>query len=213
MPEPIRVLVCDDDLLARRAIVEFLGIADDIVLAGDVPDGRSAVDAVQRDAVDVVLMDIGMPGMSGIEAAAAIRQARPSTRVLMLTALDDPERVLDSLASGAAGFLLKDVSPDTLIEAVRSAHKGLRVLSAGPLQHMVDYASGPAGPVPELTERERLVLGMLCRGASNGEISRELFLSASSVKASVSALMVKLNATSRLHTVARAHELKLDRPT
>lgn len=206
----IRVLVCDDDLLARRAIVEYLQCAPDFVVSA-VPDADGAIAAVAAAPVDVVLLDIGMPGMNGVDAVPHLRRAAPATKVLMLTALDDPDRVSQALNHGACGFLLKDVSPDTLIEAVRSAHKGLRVLSPGPLQQIMGLRTGPKEPQPELNERERTVLDLLCAGASNAQIASTLYLSPSSVKATVSTLMTKLNATSRLHAVARAHELHLDR--
>lgn len=208
---PIRILVVDDDPMVRSLVVGFLSGADDLALVAAVSDAQAALNVIRADPVDVILLDMVMPGMDGVAATRAIKQVAPDAQIVVLTSLDDGERARAALALGAIGFLTKDVSPEGLLHAVRAAHAGLHVLTRPPFEKVVDTSvAGPTPDAPALTERERAVLTLLCRGASNHAIGAQLFLSPSTVKGAVSAVITKLGASSRLHAVARAHELRLD---
>ena len=209
---PIRVLVVDDDDMVRRAIHDYLRIAPDIQVAAVCAGGAEALAFLAGASVDVTLMDVHMHGMDGIAATRAVVAANPAGKVVMLTSHVDDAIVQGAMDAGASGFLMKNIPPEGLVDAVRGVHRGVWVMSDAPMRHVRDAAVGrsPEAP-PELNERELEVLRQLCRGSSNGEIARELFMSESSVKGYVTSVLRALCVTTRLRAVVRAHELGLDR--
>lgn len=205
----IRVLIVDDDDVARAALTEYMAAADDIVVVGVCRDGAAALEFAAEGQVDVVLMDIDMPRMDGIAATEALGAICPGARVVMLTALGIDRHLEAALRAGAVGFILKSAHAGALIDAVRGAHKGLSSIPTEALGGIAVRPMPPVGSVPRLSSREKDVLAELCRGSSNAEIAGRLFLAESSVKGVVTRLMIKLDADSRLKAVVRAHELGL----
>ncbi|MDO5533969.1 MAG: response regulator transcription factor [Propionibacteriaceae bacterium] len=209
---PIRVLLVDDDPMVRAYVGGFLAGDPGLEVVGSVPDSDAALAVLSRTEVDVVLLDLVMPGVDGVEATGLFLEQAPGLRILILTSLDDGERVGRALAQGAVGSLTKDLPANALVQAVRAAHSGLRVMTPPSFAHIVSQQRPHRSPdAPELSQREQEVLDLLCAGHSNNEIGRRLFLAPSTVKGVVSTLISKLGAVSRLHAVARAHELGLGR--
>lgn len=192
----IRVALVDDYVLVRKGMAAMLACADDIDVVGEAGDGDSAVDLVERTHPDVVLMDLRMPRIDGIEATRLVRDRYPDVRVLVLTAYADDHRVLDAVRAGASGYLLKDVEEEELAEAVRAVHAGRVLVAPGPADEL---AGGLARDEREraLTHRERDVLGALGAGMSNRDIARHLGLSEKTVKNHVSAVLSKLGVSDR----------------
>lgn len=208
MYPPLSVLIVDDDPIVRSALAYFLdGVEAMSVVSAESGDAALAVLAARE--VDVVLLDLVMPGQDGIATCTAILSAHPDIPVLMLTSLDRDDAVGDALAAGASGYLLKDAEPDRLGVAVRAVAAGFRVFSPEPLARVAARRVSRPDSVPDLTERDRAVVALLCAGASNKEIGASLHLSLSAVKAAVSAVLGKLDATSRLHAVVIAQQLGL----
>ena len=204
---PIRLLVVDDDAFVRRTIAEFVAAAGDMDCVGACSNGAEAVQFVADNSVDVVLMDVKMPIMDGVEAARRILEAHEDTRVLMWTSFDD-DAVTTAMSHGASGFLVKTCAARTLIDAIRAAHGGMAVLAPDQLRVLQQHRPKPAD-APDLTARETEVLWSLGRGLSNPEIAAQLYLSESSVKAHLASIMAKLNVHTRVKVVLRAHELGL----
>lgn len=212
---PVRVAVVDDQELVRHAFAVMLGLAEQIEVVGEAADGRSAVAMVERERPDVVLMDIHMPDMDGIEATRAIAEVPhlADCRVLMLTTFDLDEHVYDALRAGASGFLLKDTSPPDLVRAVEVVAAGdalldpkitRRMVGRLAAQHVKDSAS--AAIVDSLTEREAEVLGAVARGLSNQEIGEHLHMGYGTVKTHVGHLLTKLGCRDRSQLVIVAYE-------
>ena len=206
-----RILVVDDQELVRagfRLILEHAGL--DVV--GEAADGLEAVEQALAHAPDVVLMDIRMPRLDGIEATRRIVAARPETRILVLTTFDLDDHVYAAVQAGATGFLLKDVSPSDLVHAVAVAARGDAMLAPGPTSRLLSrFASGPApgeaaARLEGVTEREHEVLRLVARGRSNQEIGAELFLSEATVKTYVSRLLTKLDLRDRVQLAVLAYE-------
>lgn len=196
-PRPIGVLIVDDDLYVRESLSDFLASAEDLQLVGACADGAAAVAAVRDHRPDVVLMDVRMPVMDGLQATRAVRDLAPETRVLALTSFEDDDAIADMFAAGACGFLLKSTRP----------HAGLTLVPPDAVRRWSDSRVSVA--TPALTERERRVLDGLGQGLTNRDLARSLFVSSSTVRAVVSSLMRKLDAPTRTRVVARAHELGL----
>ncbi len=218
----IRVVVVDDQGLVRSGFVVLLRSAPDIEVVGEAGDGREALEVVTRERPDVVLMDVRMPEMDGVEATRRIA-ADPqltSTRVLILTTFDLDEYVFAALRAGASGFLLKDTLPEDLLAAVRVVADGETLLSPGVTRRVVEEflrrpASGAATPVPgldQLTEREREVLAAVARGLSNAEVADALYISPATAKTHVSHLLTKLQARDRAQLVVAAYESGVVQP-
>lgn len=216
----IRVLVVDDQVLVRAGFRMILDAEDDLVVVGEAGDGLEAIAAVLATAPDVVLMDIRMPNLDGVEAAARIQQLElgHQPRVLMLTTFDLDEYVFAALRNGASGFLLKDTPPDTLVEAIRSVARGDALLAPTVTKRLIeDYVRrpGPASAttmppgLSDLTEREREVLRHIARGRSNAEIARELYLGETTVKTHVGRVFMKLGLRDRVQAVVLAYEAGL----
>ena len=216
----IRVLLADDQALVRAGFRVLIESADDIAVAGEASSGAEAVDGARRLRPDVVLMDIRMPGMDGLEATREIVQdpTMASTRVLILTTFEADEYVFEALRGGASGFLLKDVEPADLLHAIRIVAGGEALLSPSVTQRLIaEFASVSRRTVqrPELadlTEREREVLVAVASGKSNDEIAAGLFLSPATVKTHVSRIMSKLDAHDRAQLVVIAYESALVSP-
>ena len=210
----IKVGVVDDDAIVRSALSGQLGAESDLEVAFVCETGAQAVAEVLAHAPDVVLMDVRMPELDGIGAAAEIRRASEHTKVLLMTAVDLDGDVAASLAAGASGFLIKSGEPGAVANAVRAVHLGSSVISPGPLTRWSSAPSLPAPPPastpqPPFTARELEVLRLLSRAHSNAEIAEIMVLAESTVKTYVSSIMAKLGVSSRLKAVVRAHDLGL----
>lgn len=209
---PIRVLLADDQELLRDALATVLGAEHDIEVVATAADGAAAVAGVRAHQVDVVLMDIRMPGMDGIRATAEVLRASPRTRVLVLTTFDIDEYVFAAVQAGASGFLTKDARPAALAEAIRSVAAGDAAVSpratATLLGHVRQRAGAAAGKaaLDTLSPRERDVMSHLARGASNAEIGRDLYLTENTVKTHVKAILAKLGLADRIQVVIWAYE-------
>lgn len=210
-PPATSVLIADDDMLARRAISDYLSMVEDFHVVAVVADGAEAVDFITTHNVEMALLDVNMPRMDGIEAASRIHTASPGTLIIMLTSFDDDDLLRRALAAGAAGYLLKNLRAAQLIAALRAARQGLPAVSPEMLASLRTPAA-PANAFPSLTPRETEVLEQLWAGRSNAQIAAALFISQSAVKAHVSSLMTKFGTQSRLETIARAHDLGFTGP-
>ncbi len=216
----IRVAVVDDQELVRAGFRALLDADAGIEVVAEASDGQAAVDLARSHRLDVVLMDIRMPGGSGIEATARIRAMDGPPEVLILTTFDTDENAFDALEAGAAGFLVKDTPPAQLLDAVRAAASGGAVISPVTTRRLVDHLVAARlqreRPVPDklgvLTEREREVLTLVAHGCSNREISARLVISELTAKTHVSRLLSKLGVDSRVQAAAMAYETGLVRP-
>ncbi len=217
----VRVLLADDQTLVRSGFRALLERADDIEVVGEAADGTEAVRLAQALTPDVVLMDIRMPGMDGLEATRRIAadERLSGVRVIMLTTFDLDEYVFESLRAGAGGFLLKDVEPDGLREAVRIVAGGEALLSPSVTRRLIrEFVAQPGRhtPVParldELTNREREVLALVAAGLSNQEIAERLVISPATAKTHVGRVFMKLGARDRAQLVVIAYETGLVHP-
>ena len=218
----IRVLLADDQTLVRSGFRALLERAEDIEVVAEAADGAEALDRARDERPGVVLMDIRMPGIDGLEATRRIT-ADPGlaeVRVIMLTTFELDEYVFEALHAGASGFLLKDVEPDELREAVRVVAEGEALLSPSVTRRLIrEFVAQPGRhrPPPErlevLTEREREVLALVAQGLSNQEIAERLVISPATAKTHVSRTMMKLGAHDRAQLVVTAYETGLVRPT
>lgn len=201
---PIRVVVVDDHPMVRLGLSTFLSVYDDLKLVGEADDGEAALQLCKAVLPDVVLMDMVMPIMDGVAATRAIRQQFPSAQVIALTSFKEEGLVEKALQAGAIGYLLKDVSADTLVSAIRSAHKGRPTLSPEATQILVEAANKPPPPGHDLTKREWAVLALLVEGLNNTQIAHRLGVSSSTVKTHVSAILSKFGVESRTEAAALA---------
>jgi two-component system, NarL family, response regulator LiaR len=196
----IRVLIADDHAVVRQGLRTFLELQDDIEVVADACDGEEAVAAALDDRPDVVLMDLVMPGIDGIEATRRILRERPGTRVIALTSFLDDDKVLPAVRAGAAGYLLKDVEPGELVRAIHTVNDGGALLhpavTARLMRELVDEEP-EAESDANLTAREREVLALVARGLPNKLIARELGIAEKTVKAHMSSILAKLGVTDR----------------
>ncbi len=212
---PIRVLVVDDHAVARQGIRGLLETSGDIQVAGEASDGASALDQARRLAPDVVLMDLQMPGVGGIEGLRAIRSELPELPVVILTSMETGESLREAMTSGARGYLLKDTEPHQLMEAVRAAYRGETLFSAEMANRLVALTDGsptkaPASDAVPLNEREVEILRMLARGTRNKEIAAALFVSAKTVEYHTANLFSKLGVSNRTEAARVAMERGLN---
>jgi DNA-binding NarL/FixJ family response regulator len=211
----ISVLLADDQTLVRDGFRLILNAEADIEVVGDAGNGAEAVERAQAMRPDVVLMDIRMPELDGIEATRRLLASVPATRVLMLTTFDLDEYVIEAFRAGASGFLLKTAPRDQLVAAVRTVHTGEALLAPTSTRKLIEQFARPPCEAPALatlTPREREVLYLLARGYTNAEIARELVVESSTVKSHVARLLSKLDLRDRVQAVVFAYESGLVRP-
>ena len=215
----IRVLLVDDQALVRGGFRMILDAQKDIEVVAEAGDGREALQKARELRPDVVLMDIRMPELDGLEATRRLLGEDGSTRVLILTTFDADEYVYEAMKAGASGFLLKDVRPEQLAEAVRVVAAGDALLAPAITRRLVEQfvrrpppRSGKPGEVAELTQRELDVLALVARGLSNSEIASTLFLTEATVKTHVTHILSKLNLRDRVQAVVLAYESGLVQP-
>ena len=216
----ISVLIVDDQALVRTGFRMILEAESDLEVVGDAANGLQAVDEAQRLRPDVILMDVRMPELDGIEATRRLLENGSSgTKVVMLTTFDMDEYVYDALRAGASGFLLKDVPPEHLVDGIRAVANGDALLAPSITRRLVEEfvrsapprTKPPAG-LDELTSRELEVLLLIARGMSNAEIAAELYVSETTVKTHVARVLMKLNLRDRVQAVVLAYEAGLVQP-
>lgn len=211
MNRPVRVLVVDDEALLRHALRAFLSADDRVDLVGEATDGHEAITAYSACAPDVVLMDIKMPRIGGIEATRRLVEQDPGCRVVALTTFTTEWRALEMLKAGAAGYLVKDSTPDQIVDAVVAAHQGDRVVSREVQRTFVleslDEENPRSAPSEALSEREREIVGLIARGLSNAEIAEALHYAESTVKADIRNINRLWQVENRLQVVLRATQL------
>jgi DNA-binding NarL/FixJ family response regulator len=210
----IRVVVADDQSMVRAGFRMLLSGEDDIEVVAEAANGLEAVEKAARFDPTVVLMDIRMPELDGLEATRRILTADPEARVLILTTFDLDEYVYEALRAGASGFVLKDDPPEQLIAAIRTVAAGDALLSPGVTKRVIERFSRLPRPAPpkeldELSERERDVFALIARGLSNAEIGQELFISETTVKTHVTHILSKLGLRDRVQAVVLAYQAGL----
>jgi len=188
----IRVLIADDHAVVRQGLRTFLDLQDDMEVVAEAADGAEALAAAEEHTPDVVLVDLVMPNVDGIEAIRGLRERVPAARAIILSSFIDDEKLLPAVRAGAAGYLLKDVQPQELVAAIRTVHAGGALLHPKVASRLLEELS-----TDPLTPREREVLGLIGRGMANKLIARELELSEKTVKAHVSNILAKLGVTDR----------------
>jgi len=201
----IHVLIADDHLVVREGLRTILEVAGDIELVGEATDGAEAVRLAGELAPDVVLMDLRMPNVDGIEAIRQIKARYPDVEVVILTTYDDDDDIVQGLRAGARGYLLKDSGREALFDAIRAAARGESLLPSAVIEKVVAHLSEPQATKTEaLSEREREVLVFLAQGAANKEIAHRLHITERTVKAHVTSIFNKLGVNSRAEAVAVA---------
>jgi len=210
VPDPIRVLIADDHAVVREGLRSFFELQDEMEVVGEAEDGVEAVDLATRLQPDVVLMDIVMPNLDGVEAMRQLHRRVPAARVIVLTSFLDDEQVLPAIRAGAAGYLLKNVEPQELARAVRAAHMGEALIDPAVAARLVDTLADEdvADAYEGLTAREREVLDLIGRGFSNKRIALELGVAEKTVKTHVSHVLGKLGLADR--TQAALYVSRLD---
>lgn len=215
MSEPVRVVVVDDHQILRDGLVALLGALGGIEVVGTAGDGREAIHVVDADPPDVVVMDIQMPVLDGIEATRHITGRHDGVRVLMLTMNEDDDTILSALRAGASGYLLKGADAGEVHRAIVATAGGGMVFGASVAARVAGLFAGRARrtehPFPELTERERAVLDLVAAGRSNDAIAAELYVSNKTVRNAVSAIYAKLHAADRAEAIITAREAGLGR--
>lgn len=204
--EHIRVALADDHDMVRKGLSVLLEQFEDLEIVGEAKDGQAALDLCRRINPDVLLLDMIMPRMDGIEVIATIREQCPDTQIIALTSFGDQETVQKAIKSGAIGYLMKNVSGDELANAIRKAHQGQSTLSPEAAQVLIRATVQPPQIGHDLTDREREVLALMIEGLNNREIAEHLIISSSTVKNHVSSILSKLQTSSRTHAVALAVE-------
>jgi DNA-binding NarL/FixJ family response regulator len=215
----IRVLIADDQALVRDGFGMILDAQPDIEVVGQASDGREAVELSRQLKPDVVLMDIRMPEVDGVEATRRLKADPESPRILMLTTFDQNEYVYDAMKAGASGFLLKDVRRDELVNAVRSVAAGDALLASSLTRRFIEDfvrrpppGAAPAGALAELTDREAEVVRLVARGLSNAEIAERMVVSEATVKTHVARILSKLGLRDRTQVVVMAYETGFVQP-
>ncbi|MCX5358447.1 response regulator transcription factor [Streptomyces sp. NBC_00124] len=212
-PTAVRVLVVDDQQLIRDGIAALLSIRPGITVVGTAVNGREAVEKAVELGPDVVLMDVRMPELDGVEAVAVLRGRAPECRVVMLTTFDDEEYVVQALRAGASGYLLKDLPAEELAQAIRLAHAGVTQLDSSVAARLAaalpHAAPDPPAVAPALSPREIDILRLVARGRTNREIAAQLYLSEGTVKNHISRILSRLALRDRTQAALRARDLGL----
>jgi DNA-binding NarL/FixJ family response regulator len=212
MGAPIRIIVADDHPVVRGGLVALLRTIPGLDVVGEASDGETAVRLTQEHRPDVVLMDVRMPGMDGVEATRQIREQTAESRVLILTMYDDDATVFTAMKAGAQGYLLKESEQDDIVRAVHAVVAGEAIFGPGVAARVLGYFTEPPQavvaeyPFPELTHREREVLELLAQGMKNADIATALFLSPKTVSNQLTAIFAKLQVASRGEAIVRARE-------
>ena len=221
---PIRVLLVDDHAMVRRGMRDFLSLHDDLEIVGEAADGAAAIEGAATLRPDVVVMDLLMPGVDGIDATARIKAAHPDVEIVAITSFIEEARIVAALEAGASGFLLKDAEADELAAAIRAAASGevhldpavagivARRMRSRPGSGLGGDADSGAGTIGSLTARERDVLGAVARGLSNRAIADELGITERTARTHVSNILAKLGLASRTQAALLAVQHGLDRP-
>ncbi len=207
--ERIKIMIVDDHPVVRSGMGTMLLAFDDLELIGEASSGSAALAKCQQGLPDVILMDVVMPGMDGLETTRAILDRYPSVKIIMLTSFTIEDMVQDALEAGAIGYILKNVSIDHLVEAVRSAYNGQPTLSPEATLSLVKSKTGPLDLKPDLTAREKQVLALMAEGLSNEEIADRLVISQATARHHVSACIRKLGAANRTDAAVIAVKHKL----
>jgi len=215
--EPIRVLVVDDHALFRRGLEMVLEQEPDIEVVGEASDGAEAVERASDTTPDVVLMDVRMPRRGGIDACTAIKDAVPSTKIIMLTISDEEADLYDAIKAGAMGYLLKEISIEEVASAIRAVHGGQSLISPSMASKLLnEFASmikrtdeRQQVPTPRLTDREMEVLRLVAKGLNNRDIAKQLYISENTVKNHIRNILEKLQLHSRMEAVVYAVREKL----
>jgi len=211
MSNPIRILVADDHPVVRDGLCTMLATQPDFQVVGEAENGNEVVKLVERLEVDIVLLDLEMPGMDGVEALQALQNQKPEIRAIVFTAFDTDERIVGALKAGAQGYLLKGAPREELFRAIRVVSEGgsllQPVVASKLLQHMSAQAGKEQADVEDLTEREMEVLRLLAQGKPNKEIAETLVITERTVKFHVSSIMTKLGAGNRTEAVMIAAQL------
>src|SRR5918997_232543 len=211
MEDAVRVLIADDHPLFREGMSGRLDRVADVVVVGEAANGDEAVEMARSVEPDVILMDIKMPGLNGIEATREILRAIPSVGVLVLTMFEDDDSVFAAMRAGAKGYLLKDSGGEGVVHAIRAVASGEVVFGPAVAERIIGFFSAPKPTVmqrvfPELTDREEEILSLVAQGKSNQEIARQLFVSLKTVRNHVSNILLKLRVADRAQAVIRARE-------
>jgi len=213
-----RVVVADDQRVVREGLVGMLALLDHIEVVADAADGAEAVDAALREQADVVLMDLRMPNVDGVEATRRLRAARPTIAVIVLTTFSDDQSIADALAAGAAGYLTKDATADQIAHAIRVVHDGGLLFDPLVQARLVDTfvdrrpSSPPKAANHSLTAREIEVLRLMAQGKSNTELADELSVSAATIKTHINNLFAKLGVRDRAQAVVYAYNTGIATP-
>ena len=228
--QPIRIVIVDDQHLVRSGFAMLVNSQPDLEVGGEAADGQEAVRTLSTTVADVVMMDVRMPGMDGIEATRRILARsngsagqHSAPRIVVLTTFDLDEYALSAINAGASGFLLKDAPPEELLEAIRTVHRGDAVIAPSTTRRLLDHVApllrrpsadqeASAAAVARLTAREREVFELIARGLSNPEIAAQLFLSEATVKTHVGHILAKLEARDRVQAVVMAYATGVVRP-
>jgi DNA-binding NarL/FixJ family response regulator len=216
MEDTVRVLIADDHPLFREGMRGRLDRVADVAVVGEAASGDEAVELAHKLEPDVILMDIKMPGLNGIEATREIQRANPQIGILVLTMFEDDDSVFAAMRAGAKGYLLKDSGGEGVVRAIRAVASGEAVFGPGVAERIIGFFSAPrtAAPqraFPELTEREEEVLSLVAQGKSNREIARQLFVSLKTVRNHVSNILLKLQVADRAQAVIRARDAGMGR--
>jgi len=212
--EPLHILIADDHPLFRHGIHEFLNLTPDIQVVGEAMSGEEAITQAEALHPDVILMDVNMPGVNGIEATRRILHDSPHIRILVVTMFEDDGTVFAAMRAGARGYILKDAEKENILRAIRAVGNGEAIFSPTIATRLIDFFATQSSALPKeifpsLTEREREILQLIARGRSNTDIARELSLSPKTVYNYVSNILSKLQVADRAQAIIRAREAGL----
>src|SRR6266567_4274284 len=211
---PVRILIADDHPLVRSGLRALLAAAEDVEVVGEAATGEEAVTLAASLQPEVIVMDLRMPGINGIEATRRIMQTHPQIRILVITLFEDDDSVFAALRAGARGYILKDANEVEVVRAIRAVSSGDAIFSTTIAQRLIDFFAGPRLPVPslpfpDLTDREREILTLIAQGRSNTEIAQSLVISMKTVRNYISSIFSKLQVADRSQAIIRAREAGL----